>query len=85
MGTYSSAHFSRLRDEAYRTGFDEGYRRGFLSGRVEAIIRILTLRHIVMRAVDRDFILACTDIDTIDAWAKRAVSVAEISELFAER
>lgn len=71
-----SPQLSRLRHEAYR--------RGFLEGRAGVIVEILEGRGIVMKSADRDFILACRDIDTIDKWADRALNVSEISELFAD-
>lgn len=74
MAPASGNRFSRLRDEAHRIGF--------LEGRAEAVLRVLEIRGIVMRSADRDFILACSDIDTIDTWADRALGVSAISELF---
>ena len=58
--------------------------RSFLEASAQVIIRTLTPRRIAMRSVDRDFILACTDIGTVDAWADRAASAETrgIAEVF---
>ena len=60
----------------------EAYRRGFLEGRAIALIEVLELRGITLRAADRHFILGCSDIDAIGRWARRAWQVSTISELF---
>lgn len=55
---------------------------GFLEGRATVLVQVLEMRGIVMGAADRNFILACADIDTLNTWRRRVWQISRISELF---
>lgn len=64
--------------EMRRQGREEGRK----TGQSESILRILENREIVVDAHIRGRITSCGDMETLDAWFDRALTITEISELF---
>lgn len=54
---------------------------GKAEGRATSVIGVLEARGIVLTAEERARILACTDLDILDDWVRRAVTVERAEEL----
>ena len=54
---------------------------GTAEGRATSVIGVLEARGIVLTAEERARILACTDLDILDDWVRRAVTVERAEEL----
>lgn len=50
--------------------------------RKEDILRILMNRKIVVDAHSREQIASCSDMDTLETWFDRSLTITEIAELF---
>ena len=78
----------RFFSETQRRSFAEGKAAGKAEGRAEgeahAILRVLERRSISVSAQQRDRILACTDLATLESWVDRAVTATSTEELFTE-
>ena len=59
----------------------EGKAEGKAEGRASSVISVLEARGIVLTLEARARILACTDLDVLDDWVRRAVSVEHAEEL----
>lgn len=62
--------------------FSESQRRSFDLGQAKAVIAVLEERGIPFSSEQRQRILDCTDVDTLDRWIRRAVTIATVDELF---
>jgi hypothetical protein len=62
----------------------EGIAEGEARGEARAVVRVLKSRGICMTAAERDQILSCADIPTLDRWLDRVWAVTTITELFAD-
>jgi hypothetical protein len=67
-----------------RKSFAEGEAKGQVRGRAKAIVRFLAARGLTVTQEQRDRILDCTDLETLDRWLDTAVVAASTDELFAE-
>ena len=67
--------------EGKAAGKAEGKAEGEASGRANSVIGVLEARGIALTAEDRARILACTDLDILDDWVRRAVTVERAEEL----
>lgn len=72
--------------EAYLTTADmleaRGELKGELKGEAKSILRILKNRDIPVDGHSRDRIASCTDVETLDTWLDRSVTITEITQLF---
>jgi hypothetical protein len=59
----------------------KGRAEGEAKGRAEAVLVVLEARGIRMSAEARARILACVDVDQLDTWVRRAVTVSSVDEL----
>jgi hypothetical protein len=57
------------------------YAEGEAKGKVEALLSVLESRGLRISPKDRERILACKDQTQLDAWIRKAVSVATVDEL----
>jgi hypothetical protein len=55
---------------------------GRIAAKIEALLAICETRGLALSDVDRDRVLACTDVPTLDAWIRRAARAAAVAELF---
>jgi hypothetical protein len=62
----------------------EGKAEGKAEGRASSVIGVLEARGIAMSPEARARILACTDLDVLDDWVRRAVRVEHAEELIGE-
>ena len=74
-----------LIEETRLKGRAEGKAEGKTEGKAEDILRILDLRGIDIPETARERINnTCTDLDTLNTWFDRALTVADTEELFAQ-
>lgn len=68
-------------DKGRREGQAEGLDKGQALGRAHGVLRILAARGIAVSDEDRQRILSCTNLDTLDQWLDRALTATAVSEL----
>jgi hypothetical protein len=71
----------KLFSESQRKSFAEGETRGEARGEARAVLRVLALRGIAVTEPQRAQIAECQDLDLLDRWLVRALSVTSINEL----
>jgi hypothetical protein len=59
-----------------------GEARGKASGKTDALLKLLSVRSIVVDDATRENIVACMDIATIDRWFERAITATTLEEIF---
>lgn len=72
MTAYAYPHVSQWRAQA------------LAQGRAQAIVHILDKRHILLTPEDRQRILSCADMPTLDLWLDRALTASSAEEFFPE-
>jgi hypothetical protein len=65
-----------------RRGLEKGREEGEVAGQAKALLAVLESRGMRISKKARTRILACTDIGQMDAWLRKAASVASVDELF---
>lgn len=72
--------------ESQRVAFAEveakGEAKGKAEGMAKAVLKILAKRGIATAESERQRILDCTELDTLDRWLDRALSVTTAKALF---
>lgn len=71
-------------EEAYVTTAEMLEARGEVRGEAKSVLRNLKNRGIPVDDRSRARIIACTDVETLDTWLDRSLTVAEVTDLFAE-
>jgi hypothetical protein len=92
MATSTYPFASELRSQGREEGRAKGREEGRAEGRAEGVAearaqdieRLLDKRGITMTPADRDRISSCRDAMTLDTWLDRVLTIADISELFAD-
>lgn len=69
-------------DESQQRSFERGALTGKAAGEASAILRVLGKRGLVISDAQREKILACIDIPTLESWLDKAVTAASTDELF---
>ncbi|MEU5864845.1 MULTISPECIES: hypothetical protein [unclassified Nonomuraea] len=59
-----------------------GQARGEAKGEAKAILRILAARGIAVREEEAERVFRCTDLDVLESWIDRALTVEAAEELF---
>jgi hypothetical protein len=67
--------------EGRAKGEAEGRAKGEAEGRAKGILAVLDAREIPVSDAIRSRILGCTDIETLDAWIRRAAVVSKAAEV----
>ncbi len=75
--------YRRGKAEGEAEGEARGKAEGKAEGKVGALLSILDVRGIELSQEERDRVLACSDVDVLDAWIKRAVNAKDAAEVFA--
>ncbi|WP_434595060.1 hypothetical protein [Streptomyces sp. A5-4] len=73
-----------LVEETYLKGEADGEVRGEAKGEAKSIMRLLTARGIPVPEALAQRITECTDLDTLDRWLDRVITVTTAQELFVE-
>lgn len=68
----------------YLEGKAQGEAEGEAKGEAKMILRVLEVRGVPVSDALRERVTTCTDLDLLDTWATRAVTVEHAEELFAE-
>ena len=55
--------------------------RGEARGKASALLQVIRVRALALTQAQRDQILACTDLETLDSWTDRVVHVSTVDEL----
>jgi hypothetical protein len=79
---FARKYLTKGREEGLEKGREEGREEGEVSGRAKALLAVLESRGMRISKKARTRILACTDIEQIEAWLRKAASVASVDELF---
>jgi hypothetical protein len=75
---FAKKHQAKGREE----GRQEGRHEGEVAGQARALLAVLESRGLHISQKARTRIVACIDIAQLDAWVRRAASVATVDELF---
>jgi hypothetical protein len=59
-----------------------GEAEGRAAGEARSIVTILDARGVVVPPTERERILACRDLETLDRWLRRSVVLTQVAELF---
>jgi len=71
------------RDEGLREGRNQGVQAGLLLGKSGTLMFVLAERGVAVSSLDRERILAETDLARLDRWIARAARCTDIEEVFA--
>ncbi|MEU5366268.1 hypothetical protein ABZ354_22810 [Streptomyces sp. NPDC005925] len=71
-------------EEKYLEGVAEGEARGEARGEAKGILRVLEVRGLPVPDDVRDRIIGCTDLDRVNTWLDRSVTVERAEDLFTE-
>ena len=78
------SHLHETLVELFRNRYESDFaRRFFGQGEARAIFTVLEARGLEVSIEARERISVCTDVDQLDEWVRRAVTVESIEELFA--
>ncbi|MDT0381625.1 hypothetical protein RM572_22960 [Streptomyces sp. DSM 42041] len=81
MGTFFPGR-GTIVEESYLKGMEEGREEGCAAGRAHAVLRLLEKRGVPTLAATRARITGCTDLDLLDVWFDRALTVTDATEIF---
>jgi len=71
----------RLIAEGKAKGKAEGKAEGEAEGRVAALLTVLQARGLVASAKQRARVEACTDVELLDHWTRKAVTAESVDEV----
>lgn len=70
-------------EESYLKGYAEGYAKGLAEEYAKSILQILGQRGVTVSARTREHVTACTDMDVLNRWFDRAITVDNEQDLLA--
>ncbi|MEU1405021.1 hypothetical protein ABZ471_22140, partial [Streptomyces sp. NPDC005728] len=76
-----------LAEQVREEGREQGREEGRAEAKAKMILRVLEWRDIPVPNDVRERVMACTDVDQLEAWAQRAVhatDATDAAELFAD-
>jgi hypothetical protein len=68
----------------YREALAKGRTEGETMGEARALLTMLSARGVAVSEAARERILACKQIDVLEGWIRRALTVTAVDEMFAE-
>ncbi|MGW4732471.1 hypothetical protein ACWEQC_25400 [Streptomyces shenzhenensis] len=74
----------QVRKEGRELGLAQGRAEGRIQGWREGVLSILRGRGIPVPDAVRDRVNACTDLDQLETWVRRALHATSADELFVE-
>lgn len=74
--------YSPFAREHYGKGVQVGRTEGRAEGRAEDVLTVLQVRGVPVSDAERDRIVTCTDLNRLDGWLRRAVTVTSTADLF---
>jgi predicted transposase YdaD len=69
---------------AIEQGRVEGRTEGRIEGQALSVLEVFEAREIAVSEEQRSRILACTDLEQLSQWLKRALKVTSVEELFTQ-
>jgi len=75
---------TRLLKEQQSRFFAEGEAKGEAKGKAQAVLQVLERRGIATSAEQRERVLACSDLATLETWLDRAAVAKTAQEAFAD-
>jgi hypothetical protein len=79
---YARRYVQQGREEGRAQGREEGKAEGKAEARAEGVLRVLEARGLSVPRTVAERILACRDLETLDVWLTRAVTVAQAEAIF---
>ncbi|MDG4828208.1 hypothetical protein O7627_02675 [Solwaraspora sp. WMMD1047] len=79
--TFYSEKFRQLYAEAEARAKERAKERGVLQGTAGSVLIVLDVRGVPVPEAIREQMLACTDLDQLNTWLKRAVTAATAEEV----
>jgi hypothetical protein len=79
---FARKYVSLGRAEGKAEGKAEGEAKGKAEGKAQAVLVVLDARALAVSTEQRERILACADIPTLERWIRRATTAASAEELF---
>jgi len=76
--------FTHWRDDARDEAVAASLAAGVTEGQAKSVLMFLEARALLPTDAERERILACREVTTLERWIKRAVNVAAVAELFAD-
>ncbi|GIH70422.1 RpnC/YadD family protein [Sphaerimonospora thailandensis] len=85
---FAQKHYGKGLEAGRAAGLEAGRAAGLQEGRAEgearAVLAVLQVRGIPFSDADHARITTCTDLDRLDAWARRAVTATSTADLFTD-
>ena len=81
--TNSRARALRGKAEGKTEGEARGKAEGKAEGKAQAVLAVLEARGLAPTEQQRQRILACTDLEQLNSWVRKAVTLVDVEELFA--
>ncbi len=78
----STAPKYEYKSDFFKSIIKESEAKGEAVGEANALLRTLRRRNIATSEEQRQRILACTNLATLEAWAERAYDISHIDELW---
>jgi predicted transposase YdaD len=82
---FARKYYGQGKQEGFAEGLSRGKTEGKIEGKIEgearAILAVLTARRLEIPEDVRTAVLACTDLEKLDAWVKAAVTVPSAEAL----
>ena len=75
-------YFAQGEAKGKAEGEAKGKAEGKAEGKAQSVLRVLERRRIAVSAEQRERILGCSDIDTLERWLDAAVVATRVEELF---
>ncbi len=76
--------YLRARAEGLAEGLVEGRTEGLVEGEAKALLAVLEARGMAPTEDQTRRILACTDLAQLNIWVRKAVTLKDVEELFAQ-
>jgi hypothetical protein len=75
---------SEYRSEFFRSAESQGIAKGIAEAKRADLLAVLAARGLELSETRREQVLACADLDRLDTWFHRALTVATTQDVFAE-
>ncbi|HEX4418863.1 MAG TPA: hypothetical protein VH165_13220 [Kofleriaceae bacterium] len=72
-------------ERQYDRHYERGIAEGKAGGKIEALLQLLASRELTLNDDQRQRIMSCTQLETIDRWLASVLSVASVDELLGPR
>ncbi len=84
MLTIRQAAEKQGREQGLRLGVKRGKAKGRVEGKAEDVLAVLEARGLAVTAEQRELVLACQDVRTLDRWLRKAATARKAATLFVD-